>query len=75
MVLLLRGGATPDGRGWAGDVNDDVEGAQAHGLVLGLLAGRGTGRVESCGAQEIRVECKLVSAIATAALLGGREAR
>ena len=42
-----------DGRGWAGDVNDDVEGAQAHGLVLLLLlllARRGTGRFGSCGA-------------------------
>ena len=41
-----------DGKGWVGDVNDDVEGAQAHGLVLLLLlllARRATGRFGSCG--------------------------
>ena len=54
------------GRGWAGD----VKGAQADGLVL-LLAGRGTGRVESCGAKKMRVECKVVSAVATTAALRG----
>ena len=56
-------------RCWASDVDD----AQAHGLVP-LLAEHGTtgGRVESGGTKEIRVECKLISAVATAALLEGR---
>ena len=55
-----------DGRGWA----DDINGAQGHGLVL-LLAGHRTGRAESCGVQRMRVECKLVSVVATAAVLRG----
>ena len=54
-----------DGRGWAGEVD---EGAKACGLVL-LFTGRRAGRVESWGAQEVRVECKVVSAIATAEFL------
>lgn len=58
-------------RGWAGDVNDNVEGAQAHGLVL-LFARCGTGRVESCRRAKIRAECKLGSAVVTAALGGDR---
>jgi hypothetical protein len=55
-----------DGRGWAADVDAVVVGAQAHYLVF-LLGGRGTGHVERCGAQEARVECEVVSAVATAA--------
>ena len=64
------GGHTGERRCWAGDVDDDVEGAQTPSLVP-LLAEHGTasGRVESHATQEIREECKLVSAVATAALL------
>jgi hypothetical protein len=60
-----------DGRGWAGDVDDDVECAQVHGLVF-LLRGHGAGGVKHCCAVEVRVECELVSVVATAALLLGR---
>jgi hypothetical protein len=63
-------------RGWTADVDDDVVGAQAHRLMFLLggrwLGGRGAGRVDRCGAQEIGVECEFVSAVATAAFLGGR---
>ena len=51
-----------DGRGWAGEVD---EGTEARGLVL-LYTGRRTGRIESWGAQEVRVECKVVSTIGVA---------
>ena len=54
-----------DGRGWSGDIDEGIE---ACGLVL-LISGRGTGHIESWGAQEVRVECKVVSAIATAEFL------
>ena len=37
------------GRGWAGDVNDDIEGTQAYVLIL-TFAGHGTGHFESCDA-------------------------
>lgn len=51
-------GATERGRvtgrrGWAGNVNDDVEANQANGLVRSSHCGRGTGRVESCAGQKI----------------------
>ena len=39
--------------------------------MMTLLDGRGIGRIKSCGVEEIAVECKLFSAIATAALLAG----
>jgi hypothetical protein len=45
-----------DGRGWAGDDDD----------------GRGAGGVEPYYAQEVWVEGEFVSAVETAALLGGR---
>ena len=44
----------------AGDVDDDVEGAQTPGLVPQLAEqGTASGCVESRGTQEIRVECNL----------------
>ena len=49
-MMLPRGGASlsfADERGWAGDVNDDVEGTQAYVLIL-TFAGHGTGHFESC---------------------------
>lgn len=42
-----------DRRGWAGDANDDVEGNHAYGPVCSSAFGRGTGDIESCGAQKI----------------------
>jgi hypothetical protein len=66
-----RRGRVADGRGWAGDVDDDVECAQTHSLVY-LLGGLGTGCVERCRTEEIGVECKLVLVVAAAVLLRGR---